>query len=145
MASDGIDLREFKKLTRDLKAFKPDKQVKKALKVAGELIATDARIMVGPYSQTVPGSIKVRTRKTSISIIAGGAGVPMAGLLELGNRGRGSSKSKFRHPVYGTEAWVDQPMHPYLLRATIKNLRSIERFEGEIVAEAFREVGWHGA
>lgn len=144
--ADGIDLREFKRLTRDLKAFKPDKQLKKALRTAGELIATDARAMVSPYSNTVPPSIRVRIRKTSISVIAGGESVPMAGLLEMGNRGRSSSRSKFRHPVYGDRStWVDQAMHPYLLRATVKNMRSIEHFEGEIVAEAFKEVGWHGA
>ncbi len=144
--ADGIDLREFKRLTRDLKAFKPDKQVKKTLKVAGELIAADARANVSPYSTTVPGSIKVRLRKTSISIIAGGANVPMAGLLELGNRKGGAKKGKFRHPVFGDRSnWVDQQMHPYLLKATLKNIPAIERFEGQIVAKAFEEVGWKGA
>ncbi len=141
--ADGIDLREFKKLTRDLKAFKPDKQIKKNLRQAGLLIADDAKALVDPYSTTVGPSIRVRIRKTSVSILAGGANVPMAGLLEMGNRkGRGD---RFRHPVFGTDVWVDQPKHPYLLRATMKNLRSIEHFEGAIVADAFKEVGWHGA
>ncbi len=143
--SDGVDLKEFKKLTKDLKDFKPDKQVKKALKMAGELIATDARAFVSPYSKTVPPTIKVRTRKTSISIIAGGTNVPIAGLLEMGNRAKGSSKGTFRHPVFSRDVWVSQPMHPYLLRATIKNMRAIEHFEGAIIADAFKEVGWHGA
>lgn len=141
--ADGIDLREYRKLTRDLKAFKPDKQLKKTLKVAGELIATDAQALVGSHSQTVPGSIKVRLRKTSISVLAGGEGVPMGGLLEMGNRGRGH-KGKFRHPVFGDKSvWVEQDMHPFLLPAQKKNERSIERLEGRIVAEAFKEVGWH--
>lgn len=142
--ADGIDLREFRKFTRDLKAFKPDKQLKKTLKMAGNLIAEDARALVSPHSSTVPPSIKVRMRKTSITVQAGGAGIPMAGLLEMGNRGN-KSKTSFRHPVYGTDTWVEQPMHPYLLRATTKNIATIERFEGEIVAAAFREIGWGGA
>ena len=141
---EGIDRKEFKALTRDLKAFKPDKQTKKALRMAGTLIAEDAKAMVSPYSKTVPPSIRVRIRKTSISVIAGGTGVPMGGLLEMGNKGRGESGT-FRHPVFGTETWVKQPTHPYLLRATRKNMHAIERFEGQIVAEAFKEVGWHGA
>ena len=62
------DLREFKRLTRDLKEFKPDKQLKKTLRMAGELIATEAKVNVAPYSKTVPPSIKVRQRKTSIMI-----------------------------------------------------------------------------
>lgn len=143
--ADGIDLREFRKLTRDLKDFKPDKQVKKALRTAGLLIADDAGRIVSPYSSTVPASIKVRLRKTSISVVAGGENVPMAGLLEMGNRGR-RSKATFRHPVFGDQGtWVSQPMHPFLLVATRKNERGIERFEGQIVAAAFREAGWHGA
>ena len=143
--ADGIDLREFKKLTKDLKDFKPDKQVKKALKLAGELIATDARALVSPYSKTTPPTIRVRTRKTSISVIAGGTNVPIAGLLEMGNRGR-STGNTFRHPVFGDKSiWVNQKMHPYLLVAMKKNEHAIERFEGKIVAEAFREVGFHGA
>lgn len=145
MANDGIDLREFKKLTRDLKSFKPDKALKKTLRLAGQLIAEDARVIVSPHSQTVPGSIKVRIRKTSISVIAGGEGVPMAGLLEMGNRGRSSRGDSFRHPVYGGDTWVSQPMHPYLLKATVRNRRGIEKLEGKIVADAFREIGWHGA
>lgn len=142
--ADGIDLKEFRKLTKDLKEFKPDKQVKKALKMAGELIAADARALVEPHSKTVPPTIKVRIRKTSITVQAGGENVPIAGLLEMGNKGRGKGDT-FRHPVYGTDTWVNQPMHPYLLKATQKNTRAIEAFEGQIVAEAFKEVGWHGA
>lgn len=145
MASDGIDLKEWRKFNRDLKGFKVDKQTKKALKTAGQLIAEDAKANVSPYSQTVPPSIKVRVRKTSISVIAGGEGVPMAGLLELGNKKR-TSNGKFRHPVFGNrDVWVNQDMHPYLWRATLSNMRPIEHFEGRIVAEAFKEAGWHGA
>lgn len=143
MAS-GIDLKEFRQFTRDLKAFKPDKQVKKALTVAGDLIVDDARLLVGPYSKSVPPAIKKKLRKTTITVEAGGPDVPMAGLLERGNRG-GRSREKFRHPVHGhMDTWVEQPMHPYLDRAVKKNERAIERYEGEIVAAAFREVGWRG-
>ncbi len=113
--------------------------------VAGQLIAADAKLNVGPYSTTVPPSIKSRIRKTTLTVQAGGAEVPMAGLLELGNKGRSSSTKKFRHPVFGDKSvWVDQKMHPYLLRALKKNERGIEALEGHAVAEAFREIGFHG-
>ncbi len=36
---DGIDLKELRKLNRDLREFRPDKALKKSLKLAGELIA----------------------------------------------------------------------------------------------------------
>ena len=126
--ADGIDLREFRKLTRDLKAFKPDKQVKKALRMAGTLIAEDAKAEVGAYSRTVPPSVKVRIRKTSVSVIAGGAGVPMGGLLEEGNAAGSHTGPTFKHPVFAPKdshgdqsvKWVDQPMHPYLLPAAAR-------------------------
>ncbi len=79
--ADGIDLKEFRKLTRDLKAFKPDKEVKKALKLAGQLVADDARLRVEPHSKSIPLTIKVRVRKTSVSVYAGGPGKPLAGLF----------------------------------------------------------------
>ncbi len=53
---------------------------------------------------------------------------------------------KFRHPVFGNrKVWVNQSMHPFLYRSMLANASRIEHFEGEIVAGAFREVGWHGA
>ncbi len=145
---EGLDLKEFRQLTRDLKRFKPDKQLKKVLRGAGQLIAEDAKSNVEQYSQTVPPSIKVRIRGTSVSVVGGGAGVPLGGLLELGNKGKGKSQAasksgKFRHPVFGnSDVWVEQDMHPYLLPASAHNARSIEHFEGAIVADAFREIGW---
>jgi hypothetical protein len=144
---EGVDLKEFRQLTRDLKSFKPDKQLKKTLRVAGGLIAEDAKTNAEEYSQSIPPSVKVRLRGTSISVIAGGPGVPLAGLFELGNKGKGKSQAaaqsgQFRHPVFGTDTWVEQDMHPFLLRAAARNARSIEHLEGAIVAEAFREAGW---
>jgi hypothetical protein len=144
---EGVDLKEFRQLTRDLKRFKVDKPLKKTLRAAGQLIAEDAKANAEEYSKSVPPSIKVRIRGTSISVVAGGEGVPLAGLFELGNKGKGKSQvaaksGVFRHPVFGSDVWVEQEMHPYLLRAAARNARGIEHFEGAIVAEAFREVGW---
>lgn len=144
---EGLDLKEFHQLTRDLKGFKPDKQVKKALRLAGQVIAEDAKSNAAEHSESIPPSVKSRIRGTSISVVAGGDGVPLGGLFELGNRGKGKSQAaarsgKFRHPVFGTDVWVEQDMHPYLLPAALHNARRIEHFEGAIVAEAFRESGW---
>lgn len=143
----GLDLKEFRKLTRDLKGFTVTPQLRKTLQVAGKLIAEDAKAISGEHSKSIPPSIKVRTKKTSVSVIAGGEGVPLAGLFESGNKGRGKSQAaskggRFRHPVFGRDVWVDQDMHPFLLPAQQKNERRIEQFEGKIVAESFREAGW---
>jgi predicted Ser/Thr protein kinase len=145
---EGVDTRELRALTRSLCGFKPDKELHKALRVAGQLIADDAKAIIGEHSKSIPGTIKVRVSKTKISVIASGAENAIAGLLELGNKGRGKSQAaarsgRFRHPVYGNrDNWVDQPMHPFLLPAAQRNERNIEALEGKAVAAAFREQGF---
>ena len=164
---DGIDLKEMRQLTKDFKDWKPDKQLKKMLREAGVLIADDAKVIVSRpvrYSHTthgrhrsntyeggsrgsksVPPTIKARLSKTRLSVVAGGASVPLAGLLELGNKGRGKSQAAarsgvWRHPIYGNkEKWVYQGMNPYLLPAAEMNKHRIEALEGKAVAESFRE------
>lgn len=145
---EGVDAKELTQLTKDFKGWKPDKQLHKMLRVAGELIAEDARAIASQYSTTIPATIKVRVSKTRISVVAGGQGVAIAGLFELGNKGGGKSQAAsargvFRHPVFGDRGtWVNQPMHPYLLKAAAKNQKKIEVLEGAAVAEAFREYNF---
>lgn len=145
---DGVDTRQLRELTKSLRGFKPDKELHKALRVAGQLIAEDAKAIIGEHSKTVPATIRVRVSGTKISVVAGSEDVPLAGLLELGNKGKGKSQvaaegGKFRHPVFGDRtSWVEQDMHPYLLAAAEKNARNIEHLEGVAVAEAMRAVGF---
>jgi hypothetical protein len=164
---EGVDTKELRALTKAFKGWKPDKQLHKALRLAGEMIAADAKILAeagyaASYKKSVKDkgekrsykgsgkitpTIKVRVAKTRISVVAGNAGVPLAGLWELGNKGRGKSRmasrrGEFRHPVFGDrERWVNQPMHPFLMPAMKMNERKIEVMEGKAVAEAFREQG----
>jgi hypothetical protein len=145
---DGVDTKELRALSRSLRAFKPDKQLHRALRVAGLMVAEDAKALAGEYSKSIPPTIKVTVSKTKIMIVAGGGDVALAGLEELGNRGKGKSQAasrsgRFRHPVFGDRSkWVDQPMHPYLLRAAEMNVRKIEALEGRAVADAFKEAGF---
>lgn len=41
-------------------------------------------------------------------------GSPIARLFEVGNAGASPGHGTFRHPVFGRDRWVGQPMHPYL-------------------------------
>lgn len=164
----GVDTKELRELTKAFHGWNPDKQLKKMLRVAGQLIAADAKMLAeGGYrakykmsvkdkgqtrsykgSGKITPTIKVRLSKTRVSVVAGGQGVPLAGLWELGNKGHGKSQAaskrgEFRHPVFGNrEVWVNQPMHPFLLPAARANERKIEALEGHAVAEAFREQGF---
>jgi hypothetical protein len=145
---EGVDTRELRALTKSLRDFKPDKELHKMLRVAGQLIADDAKEIISAHSTTISGTIRVRVSKTKISVVAGGGDSAIAGLFELGNEGGGKSQAaatsgRFRHPVYGDrENWVNQSMHPYLLPAAAKNERKIERLEGQAVADAMRAAGF---
>ena len=142
---EGVDTKELRQLTRDFMDWKPDKALKKMLRGAGDLIAADAKANIAPYSKSIPPTVKVRIAKTRVSVVAGGAGVPIGGLFELGNKGHGKSQAAarsgtFRHPVFGDRTvWVNQKMHPYLLRAAESNKSRLEHLEGQMVKEAFNE------
>jgi hypothetical protein len=144
----SVDTRELRKLTQAFRGWKPDKALHKQLRRAADEIAIDARAIAVANSNTIPPTVKVRVSKTRLSVVAGGHGVAIAGLFELGNKSGGSKSraasrgGKFRHPVYGNRSvWVDQDMHPYLLPAALKNRRKVEDMVGEAVREAFRESG----
>lgn len=147
-SKEGVDAKELRALSKSLRAFKPDKQLHRALRVAGQMVADDAKVLAGEHSRSIPSTIRVRVSKTKISVVAGGGDVSIAGLFELGNKGKSKSQAaarsgRFRHPVYGNRsAWVNQDMHPALLPAAEKNIRKIEALEGKAVAAAFKEVGF---
>jgi hypothetical protein len=112
----GVDTTEFAAFARALRKAEPKLAagVRVKLREAGDIVARDARDNVDGASAKVADSIRVRVSAATVSVVAGGSGVPMAGLLELGNAGDVGA-GKFRHPVFGnTDVWVDQPMHPYL-------------------------------
>ena len=119
-ANVHVDTADFSRFADALKRAAPEirTRLRPRLQEAGELVAEEARSRAGEVSATVPSSIKVRvTGAASVAIVAGGSGVPMAGLLELGNAGRNGGAT-FRHPVYGNRhAWANQKMHPYLVPA----------------------------
>lgn len=144
----GVNTRELRQLTKDFRGWKPDKQLHKMLRVAGQLIADDAKILVADVSKSTIPTVRVRVSKTRVSVVAGGAGHTISGLMELGNSGRGKSQAAarrgvFRHPVFGDRSnWVDQRRESYLLPALEKNEKGIEKLEGAAVATAFREQGF---
>lgn len=123
----GVDVTDFKRFAKALMVASPliYKTFRINMRGVGDIVAEEARSIVSGVSQTVPDSIKVRVSSSTVSVVAGGSGVPMAGLLELGNvKGSGST---FRHPVFGNRnVWVDQPTHPYLAPALGNKIDAVE-------------------
>ena len=117
----GLDTRDFAKFAKALR--KADKGLYKQLQIrlraAGDIVAAAARSNVAPYSSKAEASIRTRVSSATVAVVAGVGGVPMAALLELGNKARGASSGQFQHPIWGR--WVTgagfQAMHPYLLTA----------------------------
>lgn len=138
----GIDMTAFAKFAKGLKKAAPqiNKHLHTRLRSLGGIVADEARSNVAPYSTTVPDSIKVRVSGATVSVLAGGAGIPMAGLLELGNL-KARSDQTFRHPVFGNmDSWVDQPMHPFLGPAVRSKIGAVEQAAGDAIDAAFTEL-----
>jgi hypothetical protein len=140
MPADGgvfIDLRDFAEFATSLRLAEPVlyKALRAQLRIAGQLVANDYAFLIGGAGiASVPPSVKVHIQKGSVvTVTGGGPGVPLAGLEEMGNKGKGSGDS-FRHPVFNSQTtpWVDQPMHPALGPAVKANADLVE----EILAEA---------
>lgn len=126
----GVDTSDFRVVATALRRAggETPKRLRTGLRTAGEIVATEARAIVGAYSESVPPTIKVRVTSTTVSVVAGGNGVPMGGLLEEGNAAGSHTGPTFKHPVFAPKdshgdqsvKWVDQPMHPYLLPAAAR-------------------------
>lgn len=102
-----VDTTGIKGLARDLKAVAPEaaKEFRNGLKVAGELVAEEARVR-SSFSKRIPSSIKVRTSGQSVKVIAGGDTAPLAAAIE--NKGAGF----VRHPVFGNpQVWTSKGSH----------------------------------
>jgi hypothetical protein len=132
-------IRAIKKWDREVR-----KELRSELKGAGEMIASDARQRADAVSKTAGKTIKVRTgitsRQVEVKVLAGSPDVPIAGLLELGNKG-GRSKGKFRHPVFGDRGnWQDQPMHPYVAPAVAHREGDVKKRVEAAVARSIDTV-----
>lgn len=144
----GIDTRELHDFVRGLKKANPvlRRSLRRRLRGAGEIVAAEARAIASRDSKSVPPTIKVRTAGASVMVVAGGEGVPLARLLELGNTGGAKSASatrsgRFRHPVYGQRnVWVSQDMHPFLMPAAAANIGRVEAEALAAVDEAIQAL-----
>lgn len=148
----GIDARDFHDVARALHKAAPatSRALKRRLRKAGEIVAVEARAIASEHSQSIPPTIKVRTRAAAVEVIAGGPDAPVASLFELGNTrdaksASASRKGSFRHPVYGNrEVWVEQPMHRYLAPAAAAHMVEVEREVVGALEEATQIIAFGG-
>lgn len=126
----GVDTRDFATFVKALRKASPElrRELIVRLRGVGQVVADEAKARVEPYSKSIPPSIRVRVSAATVSVVAGGTGVPMAGLLELGSaKSRGDAET-FSHPVFGNRnVWVKQSMHPYLGPAVRSKIDVVEQ------------------
>jgi hypothetical protein len=148
----GIDTSDFRAAARALRKAQPKValELRKQLRVAGQIVADDAKQEIAKVSTRIPPTVKVRISLTSVSVVAGGGGVPTAGLFELGNHGgrksaAASRAGRFRHPVHGNrQAWVNQPMHPFLAPAAQRNALKLDAAVTRALDAAMRTIALDG-
>jgi hypothetical protein len=107
----GLDTRDFARFAKALRRNAPliATDLRRDLRGAGEIVAAKAR-QNAEWSTRIPGTIKVRTSRATVSVIAGGAKAPDAAPYE--HKGRGGN---FSHPVFGNQqVWVSEPARPFL-------------------------------
>lgn len=99
-------------------------------KIGVELVEA-ARVIAGQHSQTVAGTIRMRTVPGMVIVTVGNEETPIAALWELGNKGTRDSNQVqgvyFRHPVFGGDAWVSQRRFPMLRPAQQALRKEIKR------------------
>ena len=125
--ANPINTSDFRKAARALKKAQPMlyKEVARSVTLAASLVASDAKVIAGEHSESIPPTIRKRRRGLAAEVVAGGPQTPIAGLYEKGNKG-GSKGDTFRHPVYGRDVWVQQPRYPFLAPSGRKNKAKID-------------------
>ncbi len=136
-----IDTSSFTKFAKDLKDAdkKLRRELSRNMKLAGELVAADARQRAG-FSSRIPQNIKVGVRANIIRIFVNQSGAPEAKPLE--HHGK---EGTFRHPVFGNkDVWVSQPAHPFLAPALAAKKEESVLAAKKAVDDALAEVHSHG-
>lgn len=148
-AGKGQPSAEFREVARQLKVARGEgqKRLRKNLKEAGEIVATEARAIASEHSEKIPRSIRVRTSGATVSIVEGGPKAPNAAPFEVGNAGDrrslsvGSLGGTFRHPVFGNrQVWVEQPMHPAVRPAIARKLDLMTERVADAEAQAIADA-----
>lgn len=147
-----IDTSSFAKFSADLRRAAPElqKQLRKELKAAGELVAEDARRRAGSFSTRIPGAIKVGVAAGSSRIGKGGVKIRIYVDANKAPHGRPiegiTGNSFFRHPTDGEErqTWVNQPTRHYLRPAMQAGRITVIKGAQDAISKALREVHSHG-
>lgn len=136
---DGTQVRAF---ADQLRGFPKDlrKELRRNIKAASEQLVRDIQSNAS-WSTRIPAATKVRVgfgqRSAGVRVFVDKRAAPHARPLEFGSQGRSNIN---RHPVFGTDVWVDQPTRPFFMRAVRSNRRQVVSKVQEAIDEAWRRM-----
>jgi hypothetical protein len=134
-----VDTKDLSRLARDLAKASPEAWAacRTSMRMAVAPIAEEARVRAA-FSSRIEYTIKVRTGRGNVKIVAGGEAAPNAAAIE--NRGKGH----VRHPVYGNrDVWTEKNSPPAYLEPAYEGGKdkALDEIEEAVVATVERALG----
>jgi hypothetical protein len=121
-----------------------DEALKRRIKDGADIIAAGVRKRAA-WSETIPGSVKVRVTGLSFTISAGGAEAPSAYPNEAPARRGKRAGTPVNHPLWGNrEHWYPQTPRPFMLPAAEEDSDKALEAVAEVVNDWGRRNGFTG-
>jgi hypothetical protein len=138
-----VDAKELSALFAAAKAAEGQIQVelRRGIKAAAKPVVDAIKADAG-FSSRIPASIKAKAsfakKGASVLIVADAKKAPEAG--PLNNKGKGGS---FKHPVFGTDTWVQQAARPFFQTGALRGAPAADKAMLTVMDDIARKLGFH--
>ena len=146
MAATGAEFHvtapELRQMYRDLKGVEGNLRVelRRGIKEAAQGVL-DAAKAEASWSKRIPAATKLKVsfsaRSTGVSVEVDGKKAPHARPIDHAGK-----SGTFRHRVFGTDTWVEQPARPFFASAVDSRSPEIERRISQIADDVARKAGF---
>lgn len=142
MPTFNVDAPDLRQLYTDLKAADGNLQIllRRAIKEAAQSVA-DAAKAGSSWSKRIPDAVKLKVsfsaRSTGVSVEVDGKKAPHARPIDHAGK-----SGTFRHRVFGTDTWVEQPARPFFASAVDAKDPEIERRILKVADDLARQAGF---
>lgn len=143
----GQQLARVSKQLKDAADKELQKSMRMALREAVKPVVADVKRQAAPVSQSVARTISARfsysPRSAGATIRSDGRKMPagkenLPRLLEFGSKGSGGRF--IRHPVFGRDTWVTQPIRPYFHPTIQRHRAELDRAMQTVLEDVERQI-----
>lgn len=133
---------EFRAFADQLRGFPKElrRGLRKNIKAASQDLVRDIQSNAS-WSTRIPSAVKTRVgfgqRSAGVRVFVDSRIAPHARPLEFGSQGRSNVN---RHPVFGTDVWVDQPTRPFFMKAVRSNQRQVVSKVQDAIDDSLRRL-----